>query len=449
MACTIGIRREDKNRWERRAPLTPAAVRGLRERGIRVAVQPSPLRVFTDREYLRAGAEIREDLADCHLVMGVKEMPREFFREGGVYLFFSHTTKGQPANMEMLAEILRKGATLLDYELITGDDGRRLVAFSRFAGLAGMLDGLWALGRRLAAEGIPTPLARARRAWEFPDLAAAKEATARLGREIAEGGLPGEIAPLVIGITGAGRVARGTREILDLLPVREVAPEDLAALAREPATAHRHHLYVTTFRREQMYRRRRDGGFDRAELDAHPERYESRLGEFLPHLAVLVNALYWEPRYPRLVTREMLAGLRAGGRPPRLRLIADITCDIRGSIEATVKPTDPDRPTYLYLPDRDGVLDDTWTGPGPLVLAVDNLPCELPREASEEFSGALAPFVPALARALGPGGLDLDRLPAPLRRAVIAHRGELAPRHAHLAALLPGGTGSRELPHAS
>jgi len=449
MDCVIGIRREDKNRWERRVPLTPDAVRQLVDQGIRVAVQPSPIRVFTDAEYVRAGAEVREDLDDCFLVMGVKEMPRGFFREGGVYLFFSHTMKGQPANMEMLAEILRKRATLVDYELITDDEGRRLVAFGHFAGLAGMLDGLWALGRRLAEEGIVTPFAGALRAWEFRDLAEAKAATERLGRQIADEGLPAEVAPLVFGVTGYGRVARGAREILDLLPVREVAPEDLPALLAEPAGAHRRHVYVTTFRKEHMYRRKVDGGFDLAELNDHPGRYESRLVEFLPHLTVLVNALYWEPRFPRLVTREMLADLWAGERSPRLRLIDDITCDIRGSIEATVKPTDPDRPTYLYLPDRDEAVDDAWTGRGPVVLAVDNLPCELPREASEEFSGALAPFVPALARALGPDGLDLEKLPAPLRRAVIAHRGELMPRHAHLADLLPGGPGNRELRHAS
>ena len=449
MDCTIGIRREDKNRWERRAPLTPGAVRRLVEQGVRIAVQPSPLRVFADDEYREAGAEVREDLDDCRLVLGVKEMPAHLFRDGGVYLFFSHTMKGQPANMAMLAELIRRRATLLDYELITDDEGRRLVAFGHWAGIAGMLDGLWALGRRLAEEDIPSPFADARRAWEFRDYEEARAATRALGRRIADEGLPPAIRPLVVGITGYGRVARGAREILELLPVREIAPEDLPALLGESPALHGHHVYVTTFRKEHMYRRRDGGGFDLAELEAHPGRYVSRLAEFLPHLAVLVNALYWEPRFPRLVTREMLAELWSGPVAPRLRLIDDITCDIRGSIEATVRPTDPDRPTYLYLPERDEAVDGAWTGPGPVVLAVDNLPCELPREASEEFSGALAPPVPALARALGPGGLDLERLPAPLRRAVIVHRGDLVERHAHLAELLPPGPTGRELRPAS
>ena len=153
MTFRLGIRREDKNEWERRAPLAPDAVSRLVAQGVEVLVEPSPRRIFTDLEYARAGARIAPDLSACTLVLGVKEIPPARFRPGGAYCFFSHTIKGQPYNMGMLARLRELGCTLLDYELVKDDQGRRLIFFGRHAGLAGMLDSLWALGRRLAEEG--------------------------------------------------------------------------------------------------------------------------------------------------------------------------------------------------------------------------------------------------------------------------------------------------------
>ncbi|RMF75593.1 MAG: hypothetical protein D6738_03475, partial [Acidobacteria bacterium] len=185
MTTTLGIRREDKNDWEARAPLTPAQAGRLVSGGIPVAVQRSSQRCFPDEAYARAGARLVDAMDACPVVLGVKEIPVEQLLGGRTYVYFSHTIKGQPYNMPMLRHILDVGASLLDYECVTDERGRRLIAFGRQAGQAGMIDSLWALGRRLEAEGCVTPLAELRPAWRYGSLEAALEAVARAGRRLA------------------------------------------------------------------------------------------------------------------------------------------------------------------------------------------------------------------------------------------------------------------------
>ena len=158
MTNTIGIRLEDKNAWERRAPLTPDAVRQASSEGVEVHVERFARRAFSDTEYATAGAHLSDDVRDCEMVLGIKEMPRDYFRPGGAYFFFSHTIKGQPYNMEMLRSLVDRKCTLLDYELVTDEKGRRLIFFGRYAGIAGMIDTFWALGRRL--DGQPLGLGK-------------------------------------------------------------------------------------------------------------------------------------------------------------------------------------------------------------------------------------------------------------------------------------------------
>jgi len=154
MKYKIGIRREDKNRWERRVPLIPKHVKELIEsHGIDVTLQPSSIRIFSDEEYLQAGAKIQEDLSACHIIFAVKEIPADFFQPGKTYVFFSHTIKGQKKNMPMLKRMMELGCNLIDYEKVIDEKGRRLIFFGRHAGLAGMIDTLWALERRLTWEG--------------------------------------------------------------------------------------------------------------------------------------------------------------------------------------------------------------------------------------------------------------------------------------------------------
>jgi alpha-aminoadipic semialdehyde synthase len=254
----IGIRREDKSRWERRVPVTPEDARRLKEEhGIEVWVQPSPIRVFAEEEFIQAGATVQEDLSPCPVVLAVKEIPEDLFEPGKAYVFFAHVVKGQPYNMPMLRKILDLGCTLIDYEKIADDQGRRLIFFGRHAGLAGMVETLWALGRRLDWEGVPNPFSELRHTYEYKDLAECKEAISLVGEQLKAEGLPKSVGPIVCAITGYGNVARGVWEILDLLPVEEVEPQDLAALA-EGSDDDGHAIYKVVFKEEHTVHPERD-----------------------------------------------------------------------------------------------------------------------------------------------------------------------------------------------
>ena len=214
----IGIRCETKSPWERRTPLVPAHVAPLVEAGVDIRIQPSASRAFAAEAYEAAGATMMADLADCPVVLGVKEMADEAFRRDAAYLFFSHTIKAQAYNLPMLRRLMDAGATLVDYERIVDEDGRRLIGFSRFAGMAGMIDSLWTLGRRLAWEGIESPFATLKPAHAYAGLAAVREALHEVGRAVSDGGVPEALRPLVVGIAGRGTVSRGAQEILAELP---------------------------------------------------------------------------------------------------------------------------------------------------------------------------------------------------------------------------------------
>jgi len=429
MHRTIGVRREDKSIWERRAPVTPVTAQRLAEQhGIHVAVQPSPIRVFPEAEYEQHGATVQEDLSQCPVVFAVKEIPISFFRPGGVYMFFAHVIKGQPYNMPMLRRLMALGCTLIDYERVVDEQGRRLIFFGRHAGLAGAIETLHAFGRRLAGEGIPNPFEEIGHAHQYHDLAEAKAAVTRVGDAIRRDGLPRAAVPLTIGVTGYGNVSRGAWEILDLLPVRVVDPSELPGVTNDPAPD-RHAVIGTTFK-EQHIVEPLEGEFDCQRYYDCPDNFRPIFGRSLPHLAVIVNGIYWDERYPRLVTKKALAELWERGER-RLKVIGDISCDIEGSIEITVKATEPGEPAFVYHP-LTGEVADGYEGEGVVVMAVDILPSELPRDASEYFSGILEPFIPAIAAADFAAPFGELALPAPIKRAVIVHRGELTPDYAHL-----------------
>ena len=416
--------------WERRVPLVPGDLRRLSdENGLRFVVQSSEKRAFTDDEYRDAGFEIVDKLEGCPIVFGLKEIRIDVFEPNAAYVFFSHTIKGQPANMPMLQRCLDLGCTILDYERIVDDDNRRLIFFGNYAGLAGAIDTLWTLGRRLAQEGFDTPLAEIRQASTYADLAEAKKAVAAVGKRIAEEGLPEAISPLVIGVSGYGNVSKGAQEILDLLPIESVRPVDL--LGDGGAFGGPNRVIKVVFREEDtVLRLDPSAPFDLQEYYDHPERYRGAFDRYLPRLHALVNCVYWEPKYPRLITREAVRELYADGQPT-LRVIGDISCDIEGSVEITVKATEPDDPVYVYDPTTGNIVSGI-DGHGPVMMTVEILPSELPREASAYFSRILTGFVPAIAAADYRVSFDALALPPELKRAVICHRGELAPDYKNL-----------------
>jgi len=443
MNVTVGIRREDKNRWERRVPLIPEDVAYLtRKKGFKIAVQPSAIRAYPDQNYLDAGAEIREDLTDCAVILGVKEITPPRLQPERIYLFFSHTIKGQNYNMPMLRRLIEGRSTLIDYECIRDRHGSRLVFFGRHAGLAGMIDSLYAMGQRAAHFGWSTPFCQLKPTMEYDSLDQARSDLRRIGGLIREGGVPRQLAPLVCGIAGYGHVSRGAQEILDLLPVRRVKPEQLATLPADRTDC----IYKVVFQEKDMVRLRENPvPFELKHYFDSPEQYEGVFSKYLPHLTLLINAIYWDDRYPRLVTWQWLEKSQRG-RPRKLLVIGDLSCDINGAVECTVKATEPDSAVYCVDP-LNRRVSDGYGGEGILILAVDNLPAEIPREASESFSATLRPFLPPLLHADFQVPFPALRLPAELKKAVIVYRGRLTPDYVYLAEkLLQGEKSSSKKP---
>ncbi len=432
MINCIGIRKETKDKTQKRVPLSPEQVAALRsDHGLRVLVESMPNRVFSDAEYLEAGAELAEDFSACNVVFGVKEIQPELMLDGMPYVFFSHTVKAQSYNMGMLRHILEHNITLIDYELIKDEAGRRLVFFGNYAGYAGIIDSMWALGRRLDAEGLHTPFANIRYATEYGMLSDAEDAFRDAGERIRTEGLPEEIVPFVCGFTGYGNVSRGAQHLYDLLPVEVIRPEELAAFYARGEFSNKV-VYKVEFRESDMFEPAEEGAaFALQEFYDFPERYRGRFDTYIPYLSVMLNGIYWEPRYPRLVTFETMRALWAEGKQPRLRVIGDVTCDIDGSVQLTVKETNSENPVFVFEPLSGKVLDGV-EGNGPVILAVDKLPTELPREASAAFGASLSPLVPALAAADFRVPFEELDLPPELKKAVIAHAGKLTPAFAYL-----------------
>lgn len=358
-------------------------------------------------------------------------MPVSFFAPEKTYVFFSHTTKGQQHNMSMLKRMMDLKCNLIDYEKITNDIGKRIVYFGRYAGLAGMIETLWALGRRLHWEQGENPLARIKHAYEYPDLETAKEDIKAAGEDIAENGVPPDLAPFIVGFAGYGSSSQGAQEILDLLPVREIEPGQLERIA-STAGDDTYHVYKVIFRvRDMVAPLSPDAKFKVQTYHQHPESYRSKFDDYLPHLTALMNCIYWEEHYLRLVTKESLRKLSSRTVAPRLRAIGDITCDIEGAIECTVRATTPDDPVFLYDP-LQGTFRTGFEGAGLMIMAVDNLPCEFPQESSVAFSQAVKDYIAVLAGTDLSVPFDALALPPSLKRAMVLHHGELTPNFRYM-----------------
>jgi alanine dehydrogenase len=442
MIKRVGIRREDKNPWERRVPLIPTHVRELLLKGsLEVLVQTSPIRIFPDEDYEREGAQVVESLELCPIIFAVKEIPLHFIEREKTYVFFSHTIKGQPANMPMLQKMVNFKCTLIDYEKIVDEQGNRLVFFGTQAGQAGMIDTLWGYGQRLNHLGFNTPLASIKQAIRYPSLVAAKEEIAKVGWDINRHGLDLPEVPLICGFAGYGRVSQGAQEIFDLLPFEDILPGEVVKLIHSKSYSS-NMLYKVVFKEEDMVVPiSPDATFVLQDYYDNPKNYRSVFERYLSHLSILVNCIYWTPKYPRFVTKSFLKSLWAQETSPRLKVIGDISCDVEGSVECTVRATSPDNPIFVYDP-LEGDVNDGCKGRGVAVMAVDNLPAEIPLESSIFFSQSLMPLVPGIAEADFSGNLKLSRLPLPIKKATILFRGTFTPDYTYMCDFLPPKTGT-------
>ena len=432
MKTKIGIRREDKNPWERRVPLIPAHVREIiQNHPLEIWLQPSSIRIFPDKDYLREGARVEEDLTPCSVIFAIKEIPLHFFKKERVYVFFSHTLKGQPHNMPILQKMMDLRCALIDYEKIANEKGERLLLFGIQAGQAGIIDTLWALGKRLNHEKKKNPFSLIKQAYQYGSLVAAKEEMEKVGWQIHNNGLDPSLVPLVCGFAGYGNVSQGAQEIFNLLPYEEIEPEKINSFF-ENKNYSANMIYKVVFKEKHLVKPiMANQKFDLQDYYDHPQKYKSIFDSYLPFLTILVNCIFWTPKYPRFVTKKSLRQLYMKNSEPRLRVIGDISCDIEGSVECTVRATSPKNPVFVYDPleekARDGVK-----GRGPVVMAIDNLPAEISLESSISFSTALKPFVPLIARADFSGALDDCDLPDSVKKAVILYQGRFTPDYEYM-----------------
>ncbi len=424
MALRIGIRREDKNIWEKRVPLIPEHIKKLKdENGIQTVIQSYPNRAFTDSDYVAAGAAVKEDLSECPVVFAVKEVPIKLLKENTTYIFFSHTIKGQDYNMPLLQKLLDLKCTLIDYETIKDANGRRVVFFGRYAGYAGMIDTLHGMGKRYLYLGKNTPFTKVKPAYEYKDLNEAKLHLKLISDELRESSLV-EMPHLVVGFAGYGNVSQGAQEIFDILPFTEISAKQLASGEYEKVG-----LVKVVFREEDMVEPVDESkDFDLQEYYSKPENYKSNFEQYLDKMDALINAIFWNENYPRFITKEYL---KNNADNLRLQVIGDITCDIDGAVEITYKATDSDNPAFVYDPETDQFTDG-YEGKGLVDITVDNLPAEMPRDSSVGFSKALAPFVPGIVNADYNSSFADVKLPEEIKRAVVVYNGELTPNYKYL-----------------
>ena len=428
----IGVRAEDKNEWEARTPMVPDDVRKLESQGISIIIQSSRQRAYTDDEYTDTGIGVRKDINDCRLIFGLKEIPIKKLQPEKIYFVFAHVAKGQAYNMPMLKRMMELGVTLVDYERIVDKQGRRLIFFGRHAGIAGMINSLWALGQRFAIENCPNPLENLRQARTYENLAQARQAMRAVSEAIKKTGIPPAMHPLIVGFAGYGNVSRGAQEILNLLPFKEIRPQQLAKISRDPGLA-RNVVYKVVFKEEHsVQRREKNRPFNLQEyFEFGSEKYKNAFGRYLDHLTLLINGNYWDARFPRILTLETCRNLWAGDSKPKLKVIGDISCDINGSIQCTVKPSYPDNPVYVYHPNT-GEVSDGFSGHGPVIMAVEILPAEIPRESSTYFSGVLKRYIPDIIAADWDSDFSKIQLPPEIKRAVILYRGQLTPDYRYI-----------------
>ncbi|SMC97976.1 alpha-aminoadipic semialdehyde synthase [Desulfocicer vacuolatum DSM 3385] len=425
------IRAEDKNIWEKRAAIVPADLKLiLEETGTNAYIEKSEKRFFTEDAYGAAGANLCEGMEKGDVIFGVKEIPEEKILDDKTYIFFSHTIKGQPSGMPLLKKIMDSNATLIDYEKITDDKNRRLIYFGRYAGDAGAIDILHLMGEYWDHHGIDTPFKACKAAHQYASVADAKVHITKIGETIKEQGLPEKLSPMIIGVLGYGNVSGGAQQILDCLPTRRIAPCDLNDFVKKGEFDPKI-VYVSVFKEEDLVVNKEGRAFELQEYYDHPERFESQFEQYMPSISLLVNAVYWDKQYPRFVTWENLKRLYENQENPRLCGIADITCDTHGSMECNVKSTDSGMPAYLVDPMTRAVTDG-HKGDGIVVLAVDNLPCEIPNDSSTFFSNQLKPFVANILKADYASSLDESGLCPEIKKAVIVYNGQLTPGYQYL-----------------
>ncbi|MES2140050.1 MAG: NAD(P)-dependent oxidoreductase [Bacteroidota bacterium] len=391
----IAVLREDKMPHDKRVAFTPEQCLIVQNNfpNTEVVVQPSDWRSYTNEEYLSKGIKMAEDVSDCDILMGIKEVPKQNLIANKKYLFFSHTIKKQPHNKSLLQTILQKNIQLIDYECLTDADFNRIIGFGYYAGIVGAYNGILAYGKK----------------YKLFDLKPAHLCYDK--KELKEELKKANLTNIKIIVTGNGRVANGAVELLGVLDIRRITSYEFTHYSfREPTYVQLH---------SPNYNEAIDGSpWNTDNFYKQPEKFRSTFGKYTKDCDLLIHCSFWDPRAPILFSKKDM-------RSPdfRISVIADVTCDINGSIPSTVRSTTIEDKFYGYNPVTESIgeafSNDTIT-----VMAVDNLPCELPRNASEDFGKELIDKVlPALLIGDDQGLID---------RGSITKGGKLMPRFNYL-----------------
>ena len=391
----FGIIKERKNPPDRRVVFTPEELVRLQKEhpGAIIKVESSDVRVFTDEAYKNLGIEVADDISDCDVFFGVKEIPVDYLIPNKKYFFFSHTIKKQVHNRKLLKAILEKNIELYDHETIVDANNRRLIGFGRYAGIVGAYNGFRAFGIKYELFNLP----------KAETLKTKEDLIVRLKRQI----LPN----IKIVLTGHGKVGMGAKEILDGMKLKQVSPDDfLNKIYTEP---------VYTQIDVLDYNKRIDGQvLDNQDFYKNPAAYVSDFGRFTKAADIFMAGHFHANGSPDILTREMMQAADC-----KIKIVADISCDVDGPIACTIKASTIAEPFYGYLPSENKEVP--YSHPGSImVMAVDNLPCELPKDASEGFGEMFMKHViPAFFNG------DKDGI---LQRAKITENGKLTERFAYL-----------------
>ena len=391
----IGVIKEGKNPPDKRVPLTPLECSLLLKKypNLEIYIQPSPIRCYSDEEYTAFGLPLKENLSHCDILMGVKEVPIKELIPNKKYFFFSHTIKEQPHNKELLKAILKKKIQLIDYETLTDKEHNRIIGFGRYAGIVGAYNGILAYGKKY-------DLFHIKPANKCRDRAEMEEELKRV-----------KLPNIKILLTGGGRVANGAIETLSALKIRKVTPyEFLHNSYREPVYCQLH---------SKDYHEAKDGSsWNLKDFYTHPENYVSTFHPYTKVTDLLITAHFWNPHSPKMFSKEEMKSPNF-----HVSVIADISCDINGSVPSTLKASSIAEPFYGYNPLTEQI--DVPFNPNTItVMAVDNLPCELPRDASDDFGRELSERVLPALLAVDPDGL--------IERASITKDGKLTPHFEYL-----------------
>ena len=357
----FGVIRECKNPPDSRVPFPPKMCRRVLDKygdKINLSVQRSPNRCFSDAEYEAENITLVDDVSDCDILFGVKEVPISNLISNKKFLFFSHTIKAQPYNKKLLQSIIKQNIQLIDYECLRYKNGKRIIGFGRFAGIVGAHNGLRDYGLKTGTFSLP----EAHKSKDYDEIKAIYNKT--------------KLPNIKIAVTGGGRVSTGAKEVLDLLKIKEVSPKEFLQNSYDEA------VYVM-LDIEELYRHKENNDFDRRHFYQQPNEYNCIFEPYTKVTDYMINGIYWNPKAPIFFSK---ADMRAADF--KIKVIADITCDINGSIPATTKATIIGDSTFGYDVQTEAevapYLPHTVD-----IMSIDNLPNELPRDASEMFGDAL------------------------------------------------------------